>query len=114
MLGNRARVYLARGNAVRHDGCARTDEAQKAAQVAAADRALDAVGARVLRVGEDGTVVLPAAGLLARVIAGAGACEQARAWCRSATPRIPTARAFASPSTNGVRFCTVRSGEADL
>lgn len=48
-----------------------SDEAVRAAEQAAELRQLDFTGAKPLRIGENGVIILPAAGLLARVIAGA-------------------------------------------
>ena len=48
-----------------------SDEAIRAAEQAAELRQLDFTGAKPLRIGENGVITLPAAGLLARVIAGA-------------------------------------------
>jgi aminoglycoside phosphotransferase (APT) family kinase protein len=53
-----------------------SDEAVQATERAAKLRGLDFAGARVLRIGENGVVALPAAGLLARVIAGADILDQ--------------------------------------
>jgi len=62
---------------VRQDDRVRADEAIDTAVEAAAQHGLAPVGAYALRVGENGVVVLPAAGALARVVQGENALDHA-------------------------------------
>lgn len=62
----------------------RTDEATDAAVAAATEQGLSVSGARVLRVGENGVVVFPAAGALARIVRGRDAVERVAAELRTA------------------------------
>ncbi|MFJ8690665.1 phosphotransferase family protein [Micromonospora wenchangensis] len=54
------------------------DEAIRVAALAAAQVGVSAVGARVVRVGENGVVLLPVAGVMARVVPGAEAVDHVR------------------------------------